>query len=77
MNPAEFKNGGKTLTISHGFSETLFGNVLIASIAKGICFIDFCEIKEIAFIDLKTHFPNATFIHSRNMYQVQALKIFD
>lgn len=45
MTPGEFKNGGKALTISYGFSETLFGNVIIASTVKGICFMAFCETK--------------------------------
>jgi AraC family transcriptional regulator of adaptative response/methylated-DNA-[protein]-cysteine methyltransferase len=77
MTSGEFKNGGKALTISYSFSETLFGNVIIASTVKGICFMAFCETKEIALLDLKIHFPNAEFIDYCDMYHVQALKIFD
>ena len=34
MTPAEFKNGGEQLKINFSFSETLFGNVIIASTKK-------------------------------------------
>jgi len=77
MTPAEYKNGGKELTISYSFSETLFGNVIIASTSKGVCFMAFYDTEENAFIDLKSHFPNAHFIQSRDVYQESALKIFN
>lgn len=77
MTPGEYKNGGKELTISYSFSETLFGDVIVASTPKGVCFMAFFETKENAFIDLQSHFPNAHFIQSGNVYHEGALKIFN
>jgi len=77
MTPGEYKNGGKELTISYSFSETLFGNVIVASTSKGVCFMAFYDTEENAFVDLKSHFPNAQFIQSHDTYQESALKIFD
>lgn len=77
MTPGEYKNGGKELTISYSFSETLFGNVIVASTTKGVCFMAFYETEENAFLDLQSYFPNAHFIQSREAYQESALKIFN
>ena len=77
MTPGEYKNGGKALTISYSFSETLFGNVIVASTTKGVCFMAFYDTEENAFMDLQHHFPNAHFIQSRDAYQESALKIFN
>jgi len=76
MTPGEYKNGGKDLIISYSFSETLFGNVIVASTVKGVCFMVFFDTKENTLIDLKSHFPNAYFIQARDAYQESALKIF-
>ena len=48
MTPAEFKNGGEQLKINFSFSETLFGNVIIASTKKGICYLAFYDDKNLA-----------------------------
>lgn len=77
MTPGEYKNGGKDLTISYSFSETLFGNVIVASTLKGVCFMAFYDTEENALMDLKKHFPNAHFIVSYDAYQESALKIFN
>lgn len=77
MTPAEYKNGGKTLTIKYSFVETVFGDVIIASTTKGVCYMAFFERKEQAFSDLREHFPQAAFIESDDEQQELALKIFD
>ena len=77
MTPGEFKNGGKYLTINYSFATSLFGNILVASTLKGICYLAFAEVEEIAFADLKHHFPNALFIQKKDAFQQNALKIFD
>ena len=77
MTPGEFKNGGKYLTINYSFATSLFGNILVASTLKGICYLAFAEVEEIAFADLKHHFPNAFFIQKKDAFQQNALKIFD
>ena len=76
MTPGEFKNGGKYLTINYSFATSLFGNILVASTVKGICYLAFAELEEIAFTNLKHHFSNALFIQKKDVFQQNALKIF-
>lgn len=77
MSPAEYKNGGKSLTIHYSFSESPFGNLLVASTEKGICYMAFEDDKEKAFGELKQKFPNASFTEQQDALQKNALSIFD
>lgn len=76
MTPAEYKNGGETLIISYQFSETLFGEVLIASTGKGICALTFIENRIDALAHLKSQFPKATFNEQSDLFQERALSLF-
>lgn len=76
MTPAEYKNGGKSLSIHYSFSETPFGNVIVASTLKGICYIAFEEKEDMALVNLKKRFPNASFLHKHDVFQQQILAIF-
>lgn len=77
MSPAEYKNGGKSLSINYSFSETPFGNVITASTEKGICYMAFENDKETALGDLKFKFPNASFFEKQDGFQKNALSIFN
>ncbi|MBT2622880.1 MULTISPECIES: bifunctional helix-turn-helix domain-containing protein/methylated-DNA--[protein]-cysteine S-methyltransferase [Chryseobacterium] len=77
MSPAEYKNGGKNLVINYSFSESPFGNVIVASTEKGICHLAFENDKETALGNLKTQFPNASFFEKHDELQKNALSIFD
>lgn len=74
MTPAEYKNEGANLLISYNYYDTLFGSIIIASTAKGICHIAYEEDKESAFKALQRRFPNAKFIQQRDMMHENALK---
>ncbi|HZJ36915.1 MAG TPA: methylated-DNA--[protein]-cysteine S-methyltransferase [Gillisia sp.] len=76
MTPAEYKNGGKNLTINYSFAETPFGNIIVASTSKGICHMAFDEDENQALEDLKSKFPNAIFHQKLNSIQQNALHIF-
>lgn len=76
MTPGEYKNGGEHLTINYSFAETPFGNILVASTAKGICHIAFTDRAEDALEDLKTKFPNAVYRQFADAAQQHALYIF-
>jgi len=76
MSPAEFKNGGKSLIINHSFSESPFGNILVASTEKGICHLAFENNQEMALGNLKAQFPNASFYEKQDQFQKDALSIF-
>ncbi|HLK27974.1 MAG TPA: methylated-DNA--[protein]-cysteine S-methyltransferase [Puia sp.] len=76
MTPGEFKKGGENLFINYSFAESPFGNLLIASTAKGICYITFADDEKFALQELKIHFPNAHFRQMLDMMQQNALYIF-
>lgn len=76
MTPGEYKNGGEELTINYSFSETIFGNVVIGSTKKGICYLAFYENKEEAFDGLRKRFPNAHYEQMSDLHQANALSFF-
>ncbi|MBL0357481.1 MAG: methylated-DNA--[protein]-cysteine S-methyltransferase [Chitinophagaceae bacterium] len=76
MTPAEYKNSGNDLSINYSFAETAFGNIIVASTPKGVCYMAFNEEEETALKDLKAKFPNASFSRKLDMLQQNALFIF-
>lgn len=76
MTPGEFKNGGESLSINYSYAESPFGNIIVASTPKGICYMAFAENEETATADLKAHFPNADFKQKLDLIQQNALYIF-
>jgi len=76
MTPAEYKNGGKDLSINYSFAESPFGNLMVASTAKGICYMAFEDNEEKALNDLAAKFPNATLQQKLDSIQQNALFIF-
>ena len=76
MTPAEYKNGGKNLQISYSFAESPFGNLIVASTPKGICYMAFEEDEVTAFRNLQKKFPNAAFERKLDLKQQNALFIF-
>lgn len=76
MTPAEYKNGGKNLSINYSFAESPFGNLIVASTSKGICHMVFIDNEVKALNELKEHFPNASFQRKLDLIQQNALFIF-
>jgi len=76
MSPSEYKNGGKNLYINYSFAESPFGNLIIASTSKGVCYMAFEEDESKAFQGLKQKFHNATFHKKLDLIQQNALFIF-
>ena len=76
MTPAEYKNGAKNLDINYSFAESTFGDLIVASTNKGVCFMGFYEDEPTAFAALQAHFPNAEFSRKLDMIQQNALFIF-
>ena len=76
MTPGEFKNGGENLSINYSYAESPFGNIIVASTPKGICYMAFAENEETATAELKAHFPNADFKQKLDLIQQNALYIF-
>lgn len=76
MTPGEYKNGGENLSINYSYAESPFGNILVASTAKGICYMAFADNEAQALNDLQKHFPNAQLRQMVDMIQQNALYIF-
>ncbi len=76
MTPGEFKNGGETLQIHYSFVETAFGDIIIASTAKGICHLAFVKEEKSGIKNLQSLFPNAQLIQKTDLLQQNALHFF-
>ncbi|MFN3848053.1 MAG: methylated-DNA--[protein]-cysteine S-methyltransferase [Spirosomataceae bacterium] len=76
MTPAEYKNGGQNLNINYSFAESPFGNIIVASTQKGICYMAFYDYEMGGLGELKSRFPNATFNQKLDLIQQNALFIF-
>ena len=76
MTPGEFKNGGENLSINYSYAESPFGNIIVASTAKGICFMAFADDEQKALRDLLQHFPHARYKQMVDLIQQNALYIF-
>jgi len=76
MTPGEYKNGGEQLQINYSFAETPFGNIIVASTAKGICHLAFAENEKEALLQLHMQFPKAQFRQVVDTIQQNALFIF-
>lgn len=76
MTPGEYKNGGENLSIQYQFYASPFGEVLVASTQKGICFMAFADDEQRSLAELKSHFPNADFKVESNAIHENALAIF-
>ncbi|MEP6595811.1 MAG: methylated-DNA--[protein]-cysteine S-methyltransferase [Ginsengibacter sp.] len=76
MTPGEFKNGGENLSINYSFAESPFGNILVASTAKGICYMAFADNGQEALQEFQNNFPNAHCRQMVDLIQQNALYIF-
>ena len=77
MTPGEYKNGGEGLYINYSFAESPFGEMLIASTPKGICYMAFAENEQEALNDLEQLFPNASYRNFNDQMQQNATSIFN
>ena len=76
MTPGEYKNGGASLVIHYSFAETPFGNILVASTHKGICYMAFVDDEQKALEHLHLQFPSAAYKQMVDLIQQNALYIF-
>jgi len=76
MTPGEYKNKGENLSINYSYEESLFGEILVASTNKGICYMGFSDEEDSAFYELEKRFPKAKFIQQTDEIQQNALLIY-
>lgn len=76
MTVNEYKNNGENLCINYSFTESPFGNILMASTQKGICLLTFFDTSKQSISELKTQFPNAKLEQKTDENQQNALLFF-
>jgi AraC family transcriptional regulator of adaptative response/methylated-DNA-[protein]-cysteine methyltransferase len=76
MTPADYKKGGQSLSVNYSFAESPFGNVIVASTSKGVCYMAFDDDEINAFSGLIKKFPKAVFQRQSDLHQQNALFLF-
>jgi AraC family transcriptional regulator of adaptative response/methylated-DNA-[protein]-cysteine methyltransferase len=76
MTPGEYKDGGENLLINYSFAESPFGHLLVASTAKGICYMAFTVDEQEALNVLKQKFPKAVYRQMLDRAQQNVLYVF-
>lgn len=76
MTPGEFKNEAENLWIEYCFSSNHFGDYIMASTPKGICYLAFFEDKNTALQNLYDYFPKANFRANENEFHQAVLQFF-
>ncbi|UWP89672.1 bifunctional helix-turn-helix domain-containing protein/methylated-DNA--[protein]-cysteine S-methyltransferase [Aliiroseovarius crassostreae] len=79
MSPGEYAKKGTGLTIYWGWFDSPFGTSLVMGTEKGICGIGFAEETgaEVALADLRSRWPNATFIEDPAFLRPWVLAAYD
>ncbi len=77
MTLGEFKNGGENLVIGYSFSKTPFGDIIAASTPRGVCHLAFADNENQALQRLRARFANASLMKKRDVFQSNALRIFE
>lgn len=77
MTSIELNNGAEKLRINYSFTTSQWGGVIVASTAKGICYLAFEDEKNKAFQYLLAKFPKANFHNQQDLMQQNALQILN
>ncbi len=77
MTPGEFKNGGTDLSIHWQVYDSPFGEVIIASTSRGICYMAFPGSGVSGLEELRKKFPNSAYKRAEQPYHKEALTIFN
>lgn len=74
MKQEEMGKGGCLLTISYSFVNTIFGEMLISSTSKGVCYLAFVTNGHEAVVEeLKQLFPRAVYEERTDVFQRRAI----
>lgn len=76
MSGEEFGDKGSGLKINYEFYDTQFGEIIVASTDRGVCYIAFENEKEQALRNLKSRFFNAEFTKAKDDFQETARAAF-
>ena len=77
MTPGEFKSQGAGITITYAFAYTPFGECLLATTARGICYLGFVATdKEELLSQLRNTWPDASFVENEAVITPLVCDIF-
>jgi AraC family transcriptional regulator of adaptative response/methylated-DNA-[protein]-cysteine methyltransferase len=78
VTPGELKGLGRGITLHYGFSETPFGEALLATTPRGLCHLAFVETgeRETAVSELRDRWRNADFVRNDARAQEFANRIW-
>src|SRR5690606_19973635 len=76
MTPAAYKNGGEALTVHYSWQASPFGEVLLGSTHRGLCYMAFVDDRVLAMQQLINKFPAAQRIEYYDAFQQAAMTIF-
>lgn len=68
---------GDALQINYSFQDSPFGRMMIATTARGICYLSYSEDEKKATDHLKKILPMATLVNAEDPIQKKALKYFE
>jgi AraC family transcriptional regulator of adaptative response/methylated-DNA-[protein]-cysteine methyltransferase len=79
MSPGEWKNGGTGLILRYGFHPSPFGTAIVIATNRGLAGLAFADPGEeqIAFADMRSRWPNATYVEDGDGTAALAQRIFD
>lgn len=77
MSDEEIENGCCNLKINYRFTDTKFGEALIASTEKGICFLGFLSENTLLLNELYKLYPKATFAKQTDHFIETAISRMD
>jgi len=79
MSPGEWKNGGTGLILRYRFHPSPFGTAIVIATNRGLAGLAFADPGEeqIAFADMKSRWPNATYVEDGDSTAALAQRIFD
>ena len=72
----EYNNKGQNSFINYHYTVSLFGDLLIASTIKGVCYMGFSDDRASALFDLKQRFKTFSFIEKPDSFQECALQSY-
>ena len=76
VTPGELKALGRGITIHYGFSETPFGDALLATTPRGLCHLAFADEREKALSELRAQWRNADLVPDDAQARVMANRIW-
>ncbi|MEJ8801846.1 bifunctional transcriptional activator/DNA repair enzyme AdaA [Pontibacter sp. H249] len=76
VTPGAFKQLGEQLRLKYSINTCHFGNYMVASTEKGICYLHFFQDQFIALAELQQTWPKAELVQANDEHHVQVQAFF-